>query len=287
MASWRALELASHPCVPRIPACLPSLRASRHATAASHQPLTRIPSSLPCTGAFKSTCAALDALGCATEDVHSLLGLLAALLHLGNATFEDDINGNARPSPGAGADAVAAAGKALRSPDVESLLLHRSLTVRGELMRIDLRAEQADHLLRGLLKSLYTLGFAWIVKSVNTMLQNPAFGGAWPAASTLIDILDIFGFENFVHNSFEQLCINFANEKLHQLFLHTMFKAEEAVIARERVQLPSVECEKLPLTSLLLLPLRLPSLHFLASHLSPFSSHFPLSHLCTFYTSLW
>ena len=53
--------------------------------------------------------------------------------------------------------------------------------------------------------------------------------------------MDIFGFENFVHNSFEQLCINFANEKLHQLFLYTMFKAEEAVIARERGQLPQVE----------------------------------------------
>ena len=168
-------------------------------------------------GAFKSTCAALDALGCATDDVHSLLGLLAALLHLGNAIFEDDINGNARPSPGAGAEAVAAAGKALRSPDVESLLLHRSLTVRGELMRIDLRAEQADHLLRGLLKSLYTLGFAWIVKSVNTMLQNPAFGGAWPEASTLIDILDIFGFENFENNSFEQVRTHAAPPNLTHL----------------------------------------------------------------------
>ena len=65
--------------------------------------------------------------------------------------------------------------------------------------------------------------------------------GSLPAGTVVIDILDIFGFENFVHNSFEQLCINFANEKLHQLFLYTMFKAEEAVIARERVQLPQVE----------------------------------------------
>ena len=56
-----------------------------------------------------------------------------------------------------------------------------------------------------------------------------------------IDLLDIFGFENFYTNSFEQLCINHANEKLHQLFLHTMFKAEEAIVARERVTLPPLE----------------------------------------------
>ena len=84
------------------------------------------------------------------------------------------------------------------------------------MMRIDLRAEQADNLLRGILKSLYTLGFGWILRRVNSVLRA---GGAEPTAPSrdsagvvVLDVLDIFGFENFASNSFEQLCINFANE---------------------------------------------------------------------------
>ena len=195
--------------------------------------------------AFRKTCAALCDLGCSRDEIRSLFSLLAALLHLGNGEFEDDASGIARPSPGLGAAALAAASRALRCPQLADLLLHRSLKVGGEMMRIDLRAEQADNLLRGILKSLYTLGFGWILRRVNSVLRA---GGAEPTAPSrasagvvVLDILDIFGFENFASNSFEQLCINFANEKLHQLFLKTMFKAEEAVVARERLTLPPIE----------------------------------------------
>ena len=63
----------------------------------------------------------------------------------------------------------------------------------------------------------------------------------WAAGTVFLDALDIFGFENFRTNSFEQLCINFANEKLHQLFLFSMFKAEEEVVQIEKVKLPQID----------------------------------------------
>ena len=182
-----------------VPADYQLLGVSEWGTQAEATSTSRVVDDL---GAFRVTCIALTDLGCSTDDVSSLFSLLAALLHLGNAAFDDDAKGNAKASPGAGVDAIAAAGRALKCGELESLLTHRSLNVRGEVTRIDLRAEQAERLLRGLLKSLYTLGFAWIVRRVNTVLQ---VGGGWPESAVVIDILDIFGFENFTHNSFEQV----------------------------------------------------------------------------------
>ena len=61
-------------------------------------------------GSFRSTCSALADLGCEPSDMTDLLGLLAMMIHLGNASFDDDETGHARPTPGAGAAAVDAAG---------------------------------------------------------------------------------------------------------------------------------------------------------------------------------
>eukprot|EP00965_Chrysotila_dentata_P135459 4478569-Pleurochrysis_carterae.AAC.4 len=120
---------------------------------------------------------------------------------------------------------------------VSRLRRQRAIAVRGENMRIDLRAEQASASLHGLLKSLYTVGFTWVVSRVNALLLPPESSApkqrlagnsgsalnnglapnGWPEGTVFVDALDIFGFENFALNSFEQLCINFANEKLHQV----------------------------------------------------------------------
>ena len=110
-------------------------------------------------------------------------------------------------------------------------------------MRIELRADQAARARDGLLKSLYGLAFGWVVAKINTAMRRDGGGAAYVGGEgdVYVDALDIFGFENFEVNSFEQLCINFANEKLHQLFLYAMFKAEHEVIALEKVSLPPVD----------------------------------------------
>jgi len=191
--------------------------------------------------AFEATCEALDELGFSRDDQINLFGVMAMLLHLGNVEFEDGADGRARAKEGASVDALRKAASVLMEPNLEHLITVRVMHVGGETMRIDLRADQAALSMQGLLKSTFSLAFAWVVKLINAVLTGVEAAQAASVNAAHLDMLDIFGFENFRYNSFEQLCINFANEKLHQLFLHAMFKAEQEVIAQERVAIPPIE----------------------------------------------
>ena len=191
---------------------------------------------------WADTAAALTSMGFTPDEQRALFAMLAALLHLSNLAYDDDAKGAAKTTPGCAA-ALGAAAHVLGASNLETLLTVREMAVKDEVMRIELRADQAAHARDGLLKSLYGLAFGWVVAKINTAMRRDGGGAAYVGGEgdVYVDALDIFGFENFGVNSFEQLCINFANEKLHQLFLYAMFKAEHEVIALEKVSLPPVD----------------------------------------------
>ncbi|KAG7223717.1 hypothetical protein INR49_015445 [Caranx melampygus] len=91
--------------------------------------------------------------------------------------------------------------------------------------------EQADFAVEALAKATYERLFRWLVHRINKALDRTKRQGA-----SFIGILDIAGFEIFQLNSFEQLCINYTNEKLQQLFNHTMFILEQEEYQREGIE---------------------------------------------------
>ncbi len=185
---------------------------------------------------FQSVLQAFNKMGLSDEEVAWVLELTAGVLHIGNITFVSD-----------GGEGSKLSEKAKSTMDWVSKLLyvssdllmngftHRSIEVRGEITKIPLRPDDAESSRDALAKSIYGQLFDWLISRVNVALN----GQSKPWA--LIGLLDIFGFEIFKVNSFEQLCINFTNEKLQQLFNRDTFQREQQIYKNEGVKFDEIK----------------------------------------------
>uniref|UniRef100_G1LZM8 Myosin VIIB n=1 Tax=Ailuropoda melanoleuca TaxID=9646 RepID=G1LZM8_AILME len=162
--------------------------------------------------------------------------LLAAILHLGNvqfmaAVFENLDSSDVMDSP--------AFPTVLKLMEVEyqalrDCLIKHSIIIRGEFVTRPLNITQAADRRDAFVKGIYGHLFLWIVKKINTAIFTPP-GQDPKNVRRAIGLLDIFGFENFQNNSFEQLCINFANEHLQQFFVQHVFTMEQEEYLSENI----------------------------------------------------
>ena len=173
---------------------------------------------------------AMDAIGLSRDDAEATLEAVAALLHLGNVTYEGKGNEPAKLSAG-GVAAAERACRLLGTPSLPKCLVQRTMTTRGETTDVALSVDQAALGRDALAKAVYSALFDMCVRRVNTSMA-----GSGTEASPFIGLLDVFGFESFEVNRFEQLCINLANEKLQSLFLQSVFKAEEGIYKAEEIE---------------------------------------------------
>ncbi|XP_058458630.1 unconventional myosin-XV isoform X2 [Malaya genurostris] len=211
---------------------------------------------------------AMQVLGVSENEREGIVNVLASVLHLGNIYFHRRQLRHGQEGVEIGSDAeIKWAAHLLQIP---SEGIHRSLTsriteTRSERLYTPLSIDQALDARDALAKALYSGLFNWLVLRINSIVHK---GGTYDAHR--ISILDIFGFENLVENSFEQLCINYANESLQLYFNKHVFKLEQAEYIKERLEWKPLEWED-----------NLPVIHLLAKkpvgifHLLDDESNFP------------
>uniref|UniRef100_A0A8C3SBV2 Myosin VIIB n=1 Tax=Chelydra serpentina TaxID=8475 RepID=A0A8C3SBV2_CHESE len=162
--------------------------------------------------------------------------LLAAILHLGNIEFEAAVYDNLDCSDVLDSSHFSVATKLLEVLDsqLQNSLTNHSIIIRGESVSMPLSVAQAADGRDAFVKGIYGHLFLWIVNKVNAAIFNPPSQDS-KSLRRSIGLLDIFGFENFNTNSFEQFCINFANEHLQQFFVRHVFKLEQEEYLAEHI----------------------------------------------------
>ena len=168
--------------------------------------------------------------------LHEIYSLLAAILHLGNITFEEGDDDSAIIS-NTGLKALSTSARLLgvQEEDLSVSLTQREIVIRGDLIMKYCNIDEAAVSRDGLAKELYDQLFKFVVDLVRGRLQTHRRGKKTNDDYKFIGVLDIFGFEIFDTNSLEQFNINYCNEKLHGYFNSIIFEREVQFYKEEGV----------------------------------------------------
>ncbi|XP_057671586.1 myosin-VIIa-like isoform X1 [Diorhabda carinulata] len=175
---------------------------------------------------------AFKVLNFTDKEVDDIFNLLSVILHLGNLKFKSGTLAHSESSELADASAGETISVLLgvNKYDLNEALTKRSIYAQGEQITANLTKEQASDSRHAFVKGIYGQLFVFIVDKINSVISlNKKISKA------SIGVLDIFGFENFNINSFEQTCINYANENLQQFFVRHIFKLEQEYYNKEGI----------------------------------------------------
>ncbi|XP_058871137.1 unconventional myosin-If-like [Acipenser ruthenus] len=185
---------------------------------------------------FQETMEAMKVIGISQADQAQVLQIVAGILHLGNISFIEAGNYGQVEST----DLLAFPAYLL---GIDQNRLNEKLTSRkmdskwggkSESIDVTLNREQATYTRDALAKALFTRLFDYLVEAINKAIQKPH-------EEFSIGVLDIYGFEIFKRNGFEQFCINFVNEKLQQIFIELTLKAEQEEYVQEGIKWSPIE----------------------------------------------
>eukprot|EP00554_Chaetoceros_debilis_P008058 CAMPEP_0194079130 /NCGR_PEP_ID=MMETSP0149-20130528/5363_1 /TAXON_ID=122233 /ORGANISM="Chaetoceros debilis, Strain MM31A-1" /LENGTH=1393 /DNA_ID=CAMNT_0038760523 /DNA_START=295 /DNA_END=4476 /DNA_ORIENTATION=- len=197
---------------------------------------------------FGSLRKAMATMGFTPSNQRDILGIVSSLLHLSNITFDEDSSGctldEKNKSLKPALKLLGVSGAAL-----EQALCCVNIDAGGEKVVKKLFLDQSIKAKEALIKATYSALFTYLVQRINNCIsggkdnfisaeeeKTTVTDSIDPSPAAFIGVLDIFGFESFERNSFEQLCINYCNESLQQQFNKFVFKLEQAEYEREAIQ---------------------------------------------------
>ncbi|KAM9258254.1 myosin heavy chain, skeletal muscle, adult-like [Cariama cristata] len=177
-----------------------------------------------------ATDSAIDILGFTPDEKTAIYKLTGAVMHYGNLKFKQKQREEQAEPDGTEVADKAAYLMGLNSADLLKSLCYPRVKVGNEFVTKGQTVEQVNNAVGALAKAVYEKMFLWMVMRINQQLDTKQ------PRQYFIGVLDIAGFEIFDFNSFEQLCINFTNEKLQQFFNHHMFVLEQEEYKKEGIE---------------------------------------------------
>ncbi|XP_063319777.1 myosin-7B-like [Pelmatolapia mariae] len=173
---------------------------------------------------------AMDTLGFTPEEKYGCYKIVGAIMHFGNMKFKKKQREEQAEADGTESADKAAYLMGISSADLLKGLLNPRVKVGNEFIVKGQTVEQVNYAVAALAKATYDRMFKWLVGRINSSLYTSL------PRQYFIGVLDIAGFEIFEFNSFEQLCINYTNEKLQQFFNHHMFILEQEEYKAEGIE---------------------------------------------------
>ncbi|XP_050326930.1 myosin heavy chain, non-muscle isoform X3 [Bactrocera neohumeralis] len=180
---------------------------------------------------FQATVKSMNIMGMTSEDFNSIFRIVSAVLLFGCMKFRQERNNDQATLPDNTVAQKIAHLLGLSVTDMTRAFLTPRIKVGRDFVTKAQTKEQVEFAVEAIAKACYERMFKWLVNRINRSLDRTKRQGA-----SFIGILDMAGFEIFELNSFEQLCINYTNEKLQQLFNHTMFILEQEEYQREGIE---------------------------------------------------
>uniref|UniRef100_A0A8C5ALE1 Myosin IH n=1 Tax=Gadus morhua TaxID=8049 RepID=A0A8C5ALE1_GADMO len=184
---------------------------------------------------WKTVKNALKVIEVSESDRTDLFGVVASVLHLGNVEFDPDSRGNASLDNNTELRWVSTL-LGVNAQTLQEGLTYRKIRAQQDQVLSPFNIDHAIYVRDALAKAMYGRTFTWLVRQINESMENKD-----DTMKMVIGLLDIYGFEVFYVNSFEQFCINYCNEKLQQLFIQLTLKSEQEEYEAEGIEWEAVQ----------------------------------------------